>query len=637
MNCLWFPSQDEELGPRALGYVVLYLRVKHALQKKKTFGGSGHSYSHLLIPLLEKRVVDENLDLATLLQLVDTSSASEKLMALFLVVLTTIGIETFPKFLQVVVQQEVFSQKAQPGFQTPAALFWALLEDFCAATSTTADQTQLLLSNLRPLFFTLMYNTSLALQKWFLFFALPSSFFRHVDQETDIFSAGQQCITPQVMTSVNLTAIVGSFAASWTLTFPVKDRWARFPWNTQPGAPQAGSSSQEPQLTRCEMGFQVGDLVQFDISWENMPAEMRLTVIGLVLSRTLHKSTEDQLSGDPAFDRVEKLDLLVTFVPQTEDQFKNLEAILRHAANKLKKQVTWTPQTSSLTDLLAGFKHFHTYLHHCPIASTSQWTKLANSSLPVEWHELFNLPDNVLPLLYSTRAESNDANADSHTQPGVSAPQPNQPHPLDKPLSELTIGQDRVDLTPFWFMLHSALKQLQPAWADNNFENFTFDKVAGALMNEADQRSFLTDLLNTLYETPSPTSPLFLKPGLLGCFWPALLALSPRFARDLAAALLDHNEVTLSFFAHFGLHYSANRLAAFVQGVFGAGKTFTTAMFVFLTQIMLGHKTLWVSHNNKPLEEAAKCFNSWIESCPNETIKEILFCRFKRYLGSSQL
>ena len=56
-------------------------------------------------------------------------------------------------------------------------------------------------------------------------------------------------------------------------------------------------------------------------------------------------------------------------------------------------------------------------------------------------------------------------------------------------------------------------------------------------------------------------------------------------------------------------------------------------MFVFLTQIMLGHKILWVSRNNKPLEEAAKCFNSWIDSCPNSTIKEI---RFKRYLGSSQ-
>jgi hypothetical protein len=74
------------------------------------------------------------------------------------------------------------------------------------------------------------------------------------------------------------------------------------------------------------------------------------------------------------------------------------------------------------------------------------------------------------------------------------------------------------------------------------------------------------------------------------------LVLSPRFAQNLASALLDHNEVTLSFFVHVGLQHSANWLSAFVQGVFGAGKTYTTATLVFLTQLMLGHKKPFGSH-----------------------------------------
>ena len=84
------------------------------------------------------------------------------------------------------------------------------------------------------------------------------------------------------------------------------------------------------------------------------------------------------------------------------------------------------------------------------------------------------------------------------------------------------------------------------------------------------------------------------------------------------------------------MHYGSARQAAFIQGVFGAGKTYTTAMHVFLTSVMLEHRTLWVSHNNKPLEETAKCFYQWSATCGTERIKETLRRRFKRLVASGQ-
>jgi hypothetical protein len=88
--------------------------------------------------------------------------------------------------------------------------------------------------------------------------------------------------------------------------------------------------------------------------------------------------------------------------------------------------------------------------------------------------------------------------------------------------------------------------------------------------------------------------------------WLALALLSLSFANDFAIALLDSKETTSTFFAHLEMHKSGGRKACFIQGLFGAGKTFSTAMYAFLIAIFTKQKLLWVSHNNKPLEEAAK-------------------------------
>ncbi len=321
-----------------------------------------------------------------------------------------------------------------------------------------------------------MCNTSFAMQRWFLFFALPSSFFSHAKQQDDLRALGLRCSTPTAMTTVQLTAV----AANWTLNFSVKAVWAGFPLSAHPGGGseqnnQEQEEKDEPVLTHCEMGLQVGDVVQSDISWDNFPAGVVRTAIGRVTARSIHKCAEDQLSQDPPSDRVDRLDLLVTHVPRTNEQFTNLETILRHATAHFRKPITWAPSTKSLAALLPGAEHFRTYLHHCLSAITSGWIRLANSSLPVEWHELFNLADNVLLLLYSSQLTQEEEATDSRTQPGASAPQPNLAW------QELCVGQDRVDLTPSCFLLRCTFMQLQPAWAENNFANFTFEAVVQQL------------------------------------------------------------------------------------------------------------------------------------------------------------
>ena len=61
-----------------------------------------------------------------------------------------------------------------------------------------------------------------------------------------------------------------------------------------------------------------------------------------------------------------------------------------------------------------------------------------------------------------------------------------------------------------------------------------------------------------------------------------------------------------AFFVNIQLHLSGGRKACFVQGLFGSGKTFSTAVYAFLIATFKNQKVLWVSRNNKPLEEAAE-------------------------------
>ena len=72
-----------------------------------------------------------------------------------------------------------------------------------------------------------------------------------------------------------------------------------------------------------------------------------------------------------------------------------------------------------------------------------------------------------------------------------------------------------------------------------------------------------------------------------------------------------------------------------MQGLFGAGKTFTTAMLAFITGAVLGQRMLWVSHNNKQLEEAAKILAALVHSPTIDSIRHSLPDLFKRICALS--
>ena len=115
---------------------------------------------------------------------------------------------------------------------------------------------------------------------------------------------------------------------------------------------------------------------------------------------------------------------------------RNFESALRHTAAHARKAVTWDTANFSLVVLLPGINHFHSYLQHNPLIITTQWIKLTNSSLPVEWNELFNLTDNALPLLYSSapRLEIDPAVS---AQPGAATVPSSAAHELSEDRTEL--------------------------------------------------------------------------------------------------------------------------------------------------------------------------------------------------------
>ena len=119
-------------------------------------------------------------------------------------------------------------------------------------------------------------------------------------------------------------------------------------------------------------------------------------------------------------------------------------------------------------------------------------------------------------------------------------------------------------------------------------------------------------------------------PLVLKYAWVALAFVSPPLAAALAGSLVvDKHEVTLAFFLHVTLHGAFGKRTALVQGVFGSGKTFSTNMMVFLLAVFARIRTIWCSHNNTPLAEAAANFSSWVGNthCQPASLLSDLFKR----------
>ena len=146
----------------------------------------------------------------------------------------------------------------------------------------------------------------------------------------------------------------------------------------------------------------------------------------------------------------------------------------------------------------------------------------------------------------------------------------------------------------------------------------------------------LTDLVVNNFKRGQNVN-LMTIPGASEHIWYVLALVCPAFANDFGKALHDKQKVTLAFLTHVELHLRFGRKVCFAQGLFGAGKTFTTAMLAFITGAILGQRMLWVSHNNKPLEEAAKILAAWVHSPTMDSIRHSLPTLFKRICALSVL
>lgn len=91
----------------------------------------------------------------------------------------------------------------------------------------------------------------------------------------------------------------------------------------------------------------------------------------------------------------------------------------------------------------------------------------------------------------------------------------------------------------------------------------------------------------------------------------------------------------MAFLTHICVHGDSGRLRALVQGVVGSGKTFTCNMLVFLSALFFNLKVLWVSHNNKPLEEAADHFQYWLSAVPR-SLRAFVSPMFRRLPAGDQ-
>jgi hypothetical protein len=249
------------------------------------------------------------------------------------------------------------------------------------------------------------------------------------------------------------------------------------------------------------------------------------------------------------------------------------------------------------------------HMNDNPAVILSGWNLVESKFAPIEWASLLNLNKELHPLLL---------------QPETSAL-------LVEPTQAL-----KRERAPLFALLDHAMSQLKLDFINYEGDEIHLDKVLEATGLHTSSLSFieLTDLVEKNFKYRQNVN-LIAQPGVCENIWYVLALISPRFANDFAKAMCDKQKVTLAFITHVELHLHYGRKACFVQGLFGAGKTFTTAMLAFLSGTILAQRMLWTSHNNKPLEEASKILSKWACCSPQDSICEALPSLFKRICALS--
>jgi hypothetical protein len=185
--CLWKPTQEEVDGLRQLGFPVKLIRLnKHLKKTSQPFGKHHHSYSKLLVPILNKSedaILDE-LGLPQLLELANFSTDGDQFFGILLSIVGVVTLKTFGSLLLRLAsvdpthllreQLTAGAPELQPQEQItlPGQLFWHLLRCQVAENGDVLNA----LALLKPFFFEKLDKLESAHQRWLLFFALPGAF-----------------------------------------------------------------------------------------------------------------------------------------------------------------------------------------------------------------------------------------------------------------------------------------------------------------------------------------------------------------------------------------------------------------------------------------------------------------------------
>ena len=271
-------------------------------------------------------------------------------------------------------------------------------------------------------------------------------------------------------------------------------------------------------------------------------------------------------------------------------------------------------------------------LHKCNSVTTTEWTKLQAALLPAEWTELMELQPSTFPMVCSAT--------------------PNAEHEPDEESTAGCSGLNRPSCSLLWLLLCSApaeCNRFQDACKDRKLHpedviQHYVDPTLGLAVAEQLEQLFTEHYADIARSSPKqdddeeefPAKPLLSHQLVQENLMLALSILSPTFAHDFLQATMDRYHTVSAFLSHIALHFEGGRQTALVQGLFGSGKTYTAGMLAYITTVLLCERMVWLSHHNKPLEEAASCLNFWMEACTLKSCKTTLQLLIKRLLASDQ-
>jgi len=238
-----------------------------------------------------------------------------------------------------------------------------------------------LLENMKATFDALIAPIPLHMQAGLLFFAIPSSFARHVQatkdmQPTGTMAAIHKCSTSVVKTSCHVSAVVGNSSARLVFSFQCSadiPGWANF----YPMAPDGTiappvSKGKSKGKTRCgrdradyaSQGFRIGDVTRFHLSWPNLNLP-EVACVAIVLGKSIHQTKSDRRNQIKPLAKVSSLNLLVSFMPENLLQLESLQKVV-DGLTRDKSTLLWTEGSKPTFQELMQKPTFFQYLVQHP-------------------------------------------------------------------------------------------------------------------------------------------------------------------------------------------------------------------------------------------------------------------------------